>query len=96
MHLRTLYRWGFQGEPVLASVIAVEKHFKLAFDYVWVGEDDLGWTGNRIADLFEDYLDNDVDLLSGPIAFPGGRSREAFVRKSGLTLKEIVAGFGCV
>ena len=38
MHLRTLYRWGFQGEPVLASVIAVERHFKLAFDYVWVGD----------------------------------------------------------
>ena len=38
MHLRTLYRWGFQGEPVLASVIAVERHFELAFDYVWVGD----------------------------------------------------------
>ena len=87
--------WGFHGEPVLASVIAAEKHFKLPFDYVWVGEEDLAWTGSRIADLFEDHLHNDVDLLSGPIAFPGGRSRPAFVRKSGLTLKETLMGFGC-
>lgn len=57
--------WGFHSEAINLFV-----QFRLppdAFDYFWVLEDDVGFTGDLAAEFCEAYASNPADLITSPI-----------------------------
>ena len=62
--------WGYHVEAILLFLA----HTKKDFSYVWIGEDDIGWSGNSISTLLNAYNQSKYDLIAcaekgKPLAF---------------------------
>ena len=57
--------WGFHCECVAAAITQAARRKNIdRYDFVWVFEDDVGYSGENIVDFLEKYVSDESDLLT--------------------------------
>ena len=66
--------WGFHAEAI--NLFAQQSQILTAFDYLWVLEDDVGFTGDLVREMCAAYVCDTADLISSEVEpiFRGGVS----------------------